>query len=103
MVNQLIVNIYNRTVEIWDQKLGRTVTLSWEALKATHDVMVSQTPVPGVIYRNEEPKPEVCKHNIPEDDLCDECAREAGYSECPQCDEVAWDGRLCQACGMKDI
>lgn len=103
MVNQLVVNIYDHTVEIWDQRLGHTVKLSWEALKLTHDVMVSQTPVPGVIYKDKPDPPELCKHGVDIDNLCDECAREAGYSECPQCDEVAFDGRLCQACGMKEI
>jgi hypothetical protein len=103
MVNPLVVNIYNQTVEIWDDKQQRYVTLSWPALKATHDVMVSQTPVPGVVYKTEPTPPELCKHGIDIDDLCDECAVEAGMSRCEQCDEIAWDGRICHACGMKEI
>lgn len=29
--------------------------------------------------------------------------RDAGMSRCEQCDELAWDGRICHACGAKDI
>lgn len=101
--NQLIVNVYDHTVEIPDQRLDRTAKLSWEALKATHDIMVSQTPVPGVIYKTEAPKPELCKHGKEIDENCDECNREAGMDDCEQCGEVAWDGRICHACGMKEI
>lgn len=103
MVNQLVVNIYDLTVEIWDQKLGRSVTLSWEALRATCDVMVSQTPVPGVIYRNEPLPPKLCSHKVPVDDMCEECAKEMGLRSCENCGETAWDGRICHICGMKDI
>jgi hypothetical protein len=48
-------------------------------------------------------KEELCKHNIPIDENCDECAKEMGLSRCEQCDEIAWDGRICHACGAKDI
>ena len=27
----------------------------------------------------------------------------AGLSRCEQCGETAWDGRICHACGAKDI
>ncbi len=23
--------------------------------------------------------------------------------ECPQCEEMAWDGRICHVCGLKNI
>ena len=49
------------------------------------------------------PAPELCKHNVPVDDICDECAKEMGLSRCEQCDEIAWDGRICHSCGMKEI
>lgn len=49
------------------------------------------------------PDPELCKHNIPVDDICDECAKEMGLSSCEQCGEIAWDGRICHSCGMKEI
>ena len=49
------------------------------------------------------PAPELCKHNIPIDDICDECAIEMGLRSCAQCGEIAWDGRICYACGMKEI
>ena len=56
------------------------------------------------LIRYETPAPrELCKHNIPIDDICNECAKEMGLSICPQCDEFAWDGRICHHCGMKDI
>lgn len=29
--------------------------------------------------------------------------REAGFSRCENCDELAWDGRICHACGAKNI
>lgn len=29
--------------------------------------------------------------------------RDAGMSKCEQCNELAWDGRICHACGMKKI
>ena len=28
---------------------------------------------------------------------------EMGLEPCPQCDEVAWDGYICQVCGAKEI
>ena len=28
---------------------------------------------------------------------------EMGLEACPQCDEVAWDGYICQMCGLKEI
>jgi len=46
---------------------------------------------------------ELCKHNIPIDEICDECAEDMGLRSCEQCDEIAWDGRICYACGAKDI
>lgn len=32
-----------------------------------------------------------------------ECKQEPDLDICPQCDEYAWDGRICHACGAKDI
>ena len=49
------------------------------------------------------PVPELCKHNIPVDDICDECSKEMGLRRCEQCNEIAWDGRICHACGMINI
>lgn len=56
------------------------------------------------LRRYETPAPvELCKHNIPIDDICDECAKEMGLRSCEQCGEIAWDGRICHSCGMKEI
>ena len=33
----------------------------------------------------------------------DEELEEMGFEECPQCEEIAWDGRICHVCGAKNI
>ena len=104
MVNPLIVNYYDGTVEIWDAKYGRYVTLSFDAVKETNAVlMAGDQQVPGVVYKTAPTPPEVCKHSIPVDDICDECYKEMGLRSCEQCGEKAWDGYICHACGLKAI
>lgn len=82
------------------------MTLTFEAVANVHAVLGASCEIPGVIYKTEptppEP-PELCPHKIPIDDPCDECAKEMGLSDCEQCGELAWDGRICHSCGMKDI
>ncbi len=29
--------------------------------------------------------------------------KDMGLSDCEQCGETAWDGRICHVCGMKEI
>ena len=43
------------------------------------------------------------KSSEPSIEKTEEELREAGFENCEQCDELAWDGRICHACGAKNI
>ena len=106
MTHPLIINRYNATVEIWDTERSHYVTLTYDIVREMERVIASSFDVAGIVYRNEPPPPptpKLCKHNISVDDICDECSKEIGLIRCEQCDEIAWDGYICHACGMKDI
>lgn len=45
-----------------------------------------------------------CNNIIPlNKEYCADCSDDSDMSVCEQCDERAWDGYICHACGMKNI
>jgi uncharacterized protein (UPF0212 family) len=40
---------------------------------------------------------------IPVDQKYLDSLKEMGLKPCPQCDEIAWDERICHICGLKNI
>ena len=98
MTNPIIVNRYNKTVEIWNDEIYRYVKFTHSAIKDAEVFITDTVDHEGVVYRTEPPPPPEEEKEPTEQEL-----KDLGFSRCEQCDELAWDGRICHACGMKEI